>query len=142
MSDAVLAREAAVFTRYLTGRSPTPYVSERYADAHRALGGLVAVNGHDRWVLRVARSGSMGCRVADGWARHAAPAGPLRSKLVVMLAILEVTPPFAEVLDRPAHGPALEWALMVGAGLASVLALLAGAAVFLPMRLLAGRKAP
>jgi len=139
----VLAREADVFARYLAGRSPTPYVAERYADAHRMVRGLEPTNGLDRYVLGVARLGTAGCRVADAWARRATPSGPLRAKLVVMLAILEVTPPFAEVLDRPEHGPVLEWAGMVGAGIVSILAALAGLLLFLPARIVAGgRGAP
>jgi hypothetical protein len=136
--NSELAREAAVFTRYFAGRLPTPYVAARYAEAHAALPGLAAADGHERWLLAVARTAPAGCRVADAWARHAAPASTLRRKLVVLLAILEVSPPFAEVLDQPTGGPAAEWAGMIGAGVVSVLALLVGAIVFLPAWLLVG----
>jgi hypothetical protein len=140
MSDRALAREAEVFTRYLAGRAPTTYVGDRYADAHRVMQGLVAANGHERWLLSVARTGPAGCRIADAWGRHAAPASPLRRKLVLLLAILEVSPPFAGVLDRPTGSPAAQWAGMVASGMVSVLALLAGVVVFLPARLAAGSR--
>ena len=138
MNDALLRREAEVFTRYLVGRTPTDYVAVCYADAHRVLTGLEAGNGHERWLLAVARTGSSGCRIADGWSRHTAPASALRRKLVVLLAILEVSPPFADVLDRPTGSPAAEWVGMIGVGVVSILALVVGAIVFLPARLLSG----
>ena len=138
MSPVELKRECEVFTRHLAGRGPTPYVARRYEDAHAVLGGLAPQDGHGRWLLRVARSGRPGCRVADAWARWAAPRSALRKKLVVLLAILEVSPPFAAELDQPTGSRSLEWAGIVGSGLTSLLALSIGLVLFLPVRLAAG----
>jgi hypothetical protein len=96
-------------------------------------------DGHERWLLRVARTGPASCRIADAWARLAAPRGALRQKLVVLLAILEVSPPYAEELDQPRDGPALEWIRMAASGLTFVGALAIGVVLFLPVRLVAGR---
>jgi hypothetical protein len=76
--------------------------------------------------------------VADAWARWAAPRSALRKKLVVLLAILEVSPPFAAELDQPTGSRSLEWAGIVGSGLTSLLALSIGLVLFLPVRLAAG----
>ena len=141
MSAAELARECGVFTRHITGRPATPAVSDQYAAAHRVLPGMEPRDGHARWVLRVARAGPAACRVADAWARLASPRGALRQKLVVLLAILEVTPPYAADLDQPRGGPALEWVRIVVSGLTFAGALAIGVVLFLPVRLAAGRGA-
>jgi hypothetical protein len=60
---------------------------------------------------------------------------------VVLLAILEVSPPYAAELDQPRRGPALEWARMAVSGLGFAGALALGVILFLPVRLAARRKA-
>jgi hypothetical protein len=136
-----LAKECEVFTRHISGRPATPRIADQYAAAHRALEGMEPRDGHERWLLRVARSGPAGCRVADAWARLALPHGALRQKLVVLLAILEVSPPYAAELDQPRGGPAREWVRMAASGLGFAGALALGVVLFLPVRLAAGRKA-
>jgi hypothetical protein len=138
VSGEVLARECEVFTRYLTGRGPTPYVTGRYADAHAVLGGMEPGDGHGRSLLRVSRAGPVAWRIADAWARIAAPRSALRRKLVVLLAILEVSPPFAAALDQPGGRRTLEWARIAGSGVVTVIALIIGVVLFLPVRLVAG----
>jgi hypothetical protein len=138
MNAADLGRECEVFTRHIAGRRPTPYVVRRYADAHAVLAGMEPQDGHGRWLLRVARTAPAACRVADAWARWAAPRSALRKKLVVLLAILEVSPPFAAELDQPAGGRSLEWARIVGSSFTSLLSLVVGLVLFLPVRLAAG----
>jgi len=140
MSTERLGRECEVFTRYLAGRPPTPYVVRRYADAHAVLANMEPRDGHGRWLLRVARTGPLSCRIADAWARLAAPRSALRNKLVVLLAILEVSPPFAAALDQPRGGRALEWARISVSGMVSLLALLVGLVLFLPVRLISGAR--
>ena len=138
MSGKELARECEVFTRHIAGRAPTPYVARRYAEAHAVLGGMEPRDGHGRWLLRVARSGPVACRVSDAWARLAAPRSALRKKLVVLLAILEVSPPFAAELDQPRGGPLLEWTRIAVSGMATLLALAVALVLFLPVRLAGG----
>jgi hypothetical protein len=139
MSGAVLQRECEVFTRHIARLPATPYVIRRYADAHEVLAGLTPGDGHGRWLLTVARAGPAGCRVADAWTRVAAPRSALRRKLVVLLAILEVSPPFAAALDQPSGGRVTGWARIAGGGVMGVLALVLGLVLFLPVRLVAGR---
>lgn len=141
MTANELARECGVFTRHISGRPATARVVSQYAAAHRVLGGMTPRDGHERWLLRVARTGPAACRIADAWARLASPRGALRRKLVVLLAILEVHPPYAEDLDQPRDGRGLEWVRMAASGLTFAGALAIGVVLFLPMRLLAGRGA-
>lgn len=141
MTAPELLNECGVFTRHIAGRAATPRVSEQYAAAHRVLPGLEPGDGHERWLLRVARRGPAACRVADAWARLAAPQGAFRRKLVVLLAILEVTPPYAAELDQPRGGALLAWLRIAGSGVAFAGALAVGVLLFLPARLAAGRKA-
>src|SRR5688500_14122530 len=112
MTGTGLVQECGVFTRHISGRPATPQVAEQYAVAHQVLSGMEPSDGHDRWLLRVARLGPAACRIADAWARLAAPRGALRRKLVVLLAILEVSPPYEEELDHPLGVSDLEWILI------------------------------
>lgn len=139
MTALELGKECEVFTRHISGRPATPRVSEQYAAAHRVLSGMAPGDGHERWLLRVARTGPAACRIADAWARLAAPRGALRRKLVVLLAILEVSPPYVEELDQPRGGAVLEWLRIGGSGLVFAGALAIGVLLFLPARLAAGR---
>lgn len=141
MTAAALAKECDVFTRHLSGRPANTRVSEQYAAAHQVLDGMAGGDRHERWLLRVARTGPGACRVADAWARLGAPQGTLRRKLVVLLAILEVTPPYAAELDQPRGGSALEWVRMAASGLGFAGALALGVVLFLPVRLATARKA-
>lgn len=141
MTGTELVKECGVFTRHISGRTATPQVAEQYAAAHQVLSGMEPSDGHERWLLRVARLGPAACRIADAWARLASPRGALRQKLVVLLAILEVHPPYAADLDQPRDGRALEWVRMAASGLTFAGALAIGVVLFLPMRLLAGRSA-
>ena len=142
MSAERLGRECDVFTRHIAGHPPTPYVIRRYAEAHGVLAGMEPLDGHGRWLLRVARSSPGSCRVADAWARLAAPRSALRMKLVVLLAILEVSPPFAAELDQPRGGRVRQWARITASGVTSLFGLLIGLLLFLPVRLLSSGRDP
>ena len=138
MTGPELVKECGVFTRHISGRPATPQVSAQYGAAHQALPGMEPSDGHERWLLRVARLSPGACRIADAWARLAAPRGALRRKLVVLLAILEVSPPYAEELDQPRGGVALEWLRIAASGLVFAGVLAIGVVLFLPARLAAG----
>lgn len=140
MTATELVNECGVFTRHISGRPATARVSEQYSAAHRTLPGMEPSDGHERWLLRVARRGPAACRIADAWARLAAPEGAFRRKLVVLLAILEVTPPYAEELDQPPGGPVPEWLRIAASGVGFAGALAVGVVLFLPVRLAAGRR--
>jgi hypothetical protein len=135
--DPRLSAECAAWSRYLLGVEPSEAVVARYVDAHRR--GVVAVPGSeeafDRALVLCARTGSFAARVCDVHARLFRPAGLLRRKLVLALALLEVdAAAHARVDDVRAASPA---AVIAGLGVSAlVFALLAagGLVVLLPVR--------
>lgn len=108
MSPAgALDDECSGYCRYLTGRRATDYVASKYAAAHvhRRRELTAAPRTFDRLLWRLSTQGVWATRLADGYARFMAPSGVLRKKLVLLLAILECSPPFYEFVDSAdAHG--------------------------------------
>jgi hypothetical protein len=131
-----LALECETFTRHLLGSAPTAYVIRKYEEAHAHLPALSPANPFDAWLVRLARSGPRRARLADAYAAVFAPTSAARQKLVLLLAILETTPPFCEDIDRPVgRGPASAVVIVVGSGLLAVISLVLGAMLVLPARL-------
>ncbi len=132
----VPTRECDVFVRYLTGTAPTPYVQERYERAHTSLATLSPHTGFDRLLVRTARIAPWVARALDAYAAIFARRSALRAKLVTLLAICEVTPPFSTALDQ-ADGsgvvPLMSQTAVRGA--ATALALIATTTVMLPIQL-------
>jgi hypothetical protein len=138
-SRAVLERECRTFTRYLAGREASPYVVQKYCDAHPVPLASPA-DPFERRLMTVAQWHPVAALVADAYARFFAPYGPLRKKLVLLLAILETSPRFFRELDRPPGGGRVAEALRVSARLlVFILALVVGVIVLLPVRLLTRR---
>jgi hypothetical protein len=90
--DHRLVRECQVFTYYLSGLEFSPYVLQKYLDAHEKVIRYHAASRFDRVLLRFAAAGPNFTRLADSYARVFAPASTLRTKLILLLAILESTP--------------------------------------------------
>ena len=129
-----LARECDAFCRYLSARPATPYVLGKYTEGHLA---GVADRPHtgvfDDVLVRVATSGTLAARIADAYARVFDRGAVLRRKLVLLLAILENTPPtHAAFAPEHAESPALVIGRLVASGLAFVAALTAGLVLLLP----------
>jgi len=138
-SGAVLERECRTFTRYLTGRGPTPYVVQKYREAHAASTAFDA-DRFDSRLTAVARWHPVTTLLADAYARFFVPYGTLRKKLILLLAILEISPPFFRELNYPSAGGRLGQALYLGARMFMlVLALVVGTIAFLPMHLVTPR---
>ena len=96
--DDALGRECDAFARYLTGAAPGEYVERKYRQAHAAARGLEPGSApraarFDRALVALARQGPFLARLADAHARVFAPGGLLRRKLVLVLALLEVSAP-------------------------------------------------
>lgn len=98
--DPLLEHECWVFTRYLVGREPTEYVLSKYLDAHRVAPAYATRDTFHRRLLRVARAGPTFARLADAYARIFARHGVLRKKLILLLAVLETSPPFCHELEQ------------------------------------------
>lgn len=142
-AGAVAEGECAALCRYL-GAEPTPYVERTYARACALRGTRPGAGELDRRLLAFARRGPWHARVADAFARAFAPDADLRRRLVLLLAVLESTPAAEQGLDRVegATSPAAFAAGMVPRVAGSLLCLVAGTALFGPVRLLHGRGGP
>jgi len=125
-----LEREARVFGRYLSGRTPPESLVAKYVDGH-ARADVAAGRGadrFDRFLVAFARAGVLPARVADVWSAFLRRRSVLRRKLVLAVALLECAPPGSTALDRPDRGPAwLAWPLLVLRGVREGLLLLLGA---------------
>jgi hypothetical protein len=132
---AMLERECAAFCRYLVDEGPSAGVLGHYRRAHEL--GVLASSGEgfDGALVGVARCGGLLTRAADAHARRFAPAGLLRRKLVLLLALLETDARSHERVDRVSPGSRAGFLFALGAWIArSSLVLLLGLILFLPLR--------
>jgi hypothetical protein len=126
----VLTREGRVLGRYLAGARPPDHVLGRYAEAHARRPELEVEGepGLDRFLVRLARRGTLAARTADVFAARAAKAGSLRKKLVLMVALLECSPESHSRIDRPRReGRVRAWIGLTATALLEGLTLLAAA---------------
>jgi hypothetical protein len=96
------ARECAVFTRYLTGAPPADTVTAHYLELRPTIPAGPTPDAVDRMLLSVARISPAAARMADAYSRIMRPASALRQALVLLLAILENSPPTDLWLNRSA----------------------------------------
>jgi len=101
LGDSVV-REGRKLGRYLGGVDPGAYVLSKYADFHARRPALAA-GLLDRTLLWSALRVPLGVRLADVYSARLHKNSVLRRKLVLMLALLECTPPSSRVFDRPVH---------------------------------------
>lgn len=135
-----LRAEAIAGARYLTGEDPTGYVLACYERSHAA-----AAAGDDPPVVLVdaaldslVRLGAFPARIADGYARWFRPFGPLRRRLILLLAILENSPPTDQPLNSAREGSAVAVAGgMAVALLGSGVCLVLGVVLLGPLHLVA-----
>jgi hypothetical protein len=123
--DDARAAEARLFTRYLVGREAPPALVDRYVEACRRLL-PAAPDPSDDAVLAFARRHpwSIGCLdAACGLVR---PGGDFRSRILLMAAVLETTPDFADQFLPRQMGPLALVAYVGVAGTAAVLQALVG----------------
>jgi hypothetical protein len=125
-----LTSECRAWSRYLADLEPSPAVVARYLDAHAR--GVVEPRGSecafDRALVACARAGPFMARVCDVHARIFRPAGLLRRKLVLALALLETDAQSHARVDEVGSGSragllvacaawSLRFALIAGLGL-------------------------
>src|SRR5512143_1015135 len=94
-SDDALALEARRFARYLVGREATEAQVERYVAACRTHF-AEPLSPEDAAVLAWARHHPWSIGPLDGAAGLLRPGGTLRNRILLMAAILETTPEFAD----------------------------------------------
>jgi len=129
MSDAALEAEARIFGRYLVDGTPEPAVVARYCAASHALW-PAPPGARDAALLDFVRRRPWSVGPLDAAAALLDPGGLLRSKILVMSALLEATPTHADdFLPRSASAPALLWRL-ASSGTVAVLQAAAGALLY------------
>jgi hypothetical protein len=127
--DGVLDDEARLFTRYLVGRTPPPDLVARYAEADRTIWTTPAPS-REAGLVHFARRHPWSVGLLDAAAGLLQPSGRLRGKILVMSAILETSPVFAdEFLPRTVRTPSLLLHL-VAAGTAALAQALLGALLY------------
>jgi hypothetical protein len=139
----LLDRECEVFCGYLIGHKPREYVLSKYREFHDlpSAAGQLRGGAFDRTLLTVARRHPAAARLADAYARVALPAGPLRKKLVLLLAILESCAPTHRHVAAVDGAPGVWlWARLLLATAFAGGVLLASLALFGPWHLLTAAK--
>jgi NADH dehydrogenase len=140
----IVDHECRVFTRHLLGMAPDALVLASYQRAVATVPALAPAGNWDRALLAVARRGVLVARCADAHAALFARSSALRKRLVMLLAILETRPPFADEIDRAVGGNMpVAIARVALRGLGSILGLVVGTVLLLPLRLAsAARRSP
>lgn len=129
MSDAALEAEARIFGRYLVGGTPEPAVVARYCAASHALW-PAPPGARDAALLDFVRRRPWSVGLLDAAAALLDPGGLLRSKVLVMSALLEATPAHADdFLPRSASAPVLLWRV-ASSGTVAVLQAAVGAVLY------------
>lgn len=134
---SMLARECDVFCRYLTGRAASPFLTEKYTEAHARDARYQPASAFDGVLLGAARATPALAQMIDSYASVAARASLLRKKLVLLVAILESSSPehgFDEqITDTPAGKVILR---MAGRGLLFAVRFVLAAVVLAPVQFL------
>ena len=135
--------ECVVFGEYLLGSSPDAYVRRKYAEANIVMAGLAPADPFDAFLLRFAAKHRFCTKLADSYARVFRPGAVLHRKLIVLLAILESSPPSSRMIDAPLRGHrALLPVRLAMRGCLALLTLVVATLVLVPARLaLANRRA-
>ena len=104
-----------MFTKYLVSREVSEYVTERYVDYHATCGSAQIVDrrNFDDFVLRIVRRAPWCLSFVDSYTSVFVKHSLLRNKLIVLLAILECTPPYCDEIDSASRkGPLITAAAM------------------------------
>ena len=138
-----LGRECHVFGRFLVNEVPNAYVVERYQSAHKVDSALtnVETSHFDRILLRIATVHPFITRVVDSYCRVFFPAGLVRKKCVLLLAILECSPNIYERFDVPdSKSKALLCAEITQRAVSFAFMICLGMLVLLPLHWMFGRR--
>lgn len=106
MERAVIEAECRAFCRHVADVEPTAYVLEHYGRLHPTANASPQASDEviERALLAMSRWGALPLRLADGYARFFRPRSLLRRRLVLMLAILENSPPSERRLNSGEEG--------------------------------------
>jgi len=128
-TDDVLAAEARVFARYLVGHAAGEALAARYAAGSRALFPEPPAP-RDAAVLGFVRRHPWSLGLLDAASGLVRPGGPLRNRILLMAAILETTPEFADRFLPRQQGPLALVLKVAGAGALAVAEAVLGALLY------------
>lgn len=135
MTEA-LARECRSFARALVGDAPSDAVRLAYERAHDQAPLDQRGSTIDRVLIRLGSAHSWLARLADAYAAVFVRRGLFRTKLVVLLAMLESGAPHHRRFERDSVSPIGAWGRLVVSGLAAVMTLCLGVVLFGPPHLI------
>jgi hypothetical protein len=127
MSPA-LDLEAHAFGRYLVGRTPSAELVARYRAANETLF-TEPISAEDQAIVAFARRHPWTVGPLDAATGLFRPGSALRNKILVMAAILEATPEFADEFLLPPVRPLALVLRVTGLGLAAVARTIFGVAL-------------
>jgi hypothetical protein len=131
-----LEQEARAYTRYLCRQDASPYLIEKYLDFHQKLGQGLEIDAFDSFLVRLSTRGGLWVGLSDCYARVFRKSSALRQKLILVLALLECTPPSFEKLDAvPAGGIVGAVLRLAGTSARFVLTSALAVVIFSPARL-------
>jgi nucleoside-diphosphate-sugar epimerase len=134
---ARLTRECHVFTSHILSATPAQAVVDAYVRAHERSHRFAARTAFDDRLVAVAMRHPLLTRLADQYATLAAPSSLLRRKLVLLLAILETTPPHYHTIDAPLAGGAASTVVALAVrGTLAALGAVAALVLIAPLHLL------
>lgn len=134
--EGKLAREFGILARYLGTATPDATTTAAYVRAHASVGAVS--DPLDAWLVAVARRSTLGCALADAYARLARPRGALRRKLVLAMAVLESTRRTHADYDTALSSSLVSaWLALVALGTAWAARTVVALVVFAPLHLAA-----
>ena len=124
-----LAHECRVITRYLLGQEPPQDLIQRYIEANSILF-TGETSRSDLAVVAFVQRNPWSLPFIDAASALFRPNSLLRNKILVMIAILEATPQFADVfIPEPFSIPQFVWR-MAGYGISSMAKFLIGVFIY------------
>ena len=131
--SAALDAECRAFCVYLIGKEASDYIRQRYYEAHRRtdLVHQEPSNSFDRFVIRFGQRGILCARMADVYTRWFYRRSALRSKLLLLMAILECSRSTYGLFEASkSHSRALCYLVLMIQGIRWVLFLMASLLFF------------
>ena len=128
--SARLERECRSFAWALVSDVPTDDVIAAYERAHDHMPLAVGGSRIDRLLVATASMHSWLARLADAYAALFVRKGRFRTKLVVLLAMLESSAPHHWRFERESVSPPAAWSRLVFSGVAAVVTLVLGTVLF------------
>jgi hypothetical protein len=136
-TNAKIDVECLALGRYLFNQDVNEYMRDKYSSANAMLGLENAAGRFDRLLVASSVRHPLLAKACDAYSRFFAPQGALRKKMILLLAIAEVSPTIFLSLDATdAGGWFMFFVRSMWKGMGMVLCLLPALPVLLPLQLL------